>query len=112
MKERDLLLKCVELAKEKKAFDILSMEIKGISVIADYFLLLSASNPTQARAICDYVDDEMSQLDRPPLRKEGYGDARWIILDFGGLLLHIFQPLEREYYNLERLWADAPVERF
>ena len=75
--------------------------------IADYFLLRTAANSRQAKAIADYLLEENEQK---PLRMEGYQEGRWILLDYGALIVHIFQEEEREYYNLERLWGDAEKE--
>ena len=109
MDSKQFLEVCVNLAKEKKAGGLLSLEIKEISLIGDYFLLMSAGNTRMAKAICDHLEEESTSLGFAPLRIEGYQDARWILLDFGTLIVHIFQEEERQYYNLERLWGDAPA---
>ena len=104
----DLLLKCVELAKEKKALGIMSMELKGLTIISDYFLLMTATNSRQAQALADHISEETKKIDYPPLRVEGHREGEWILLDFGAVVVHIFQEEQRKYYNLERLWGDAP----
>jgi ribosome-associated protein len=109
---KQLLETCVKLAKEKKANALISLEIGEISLIGDYFLLMSAGNTRMAKAICDYLEEGSKSLGFAPLRIEGYQDARWILLDFGPLIVHIFQEEERQYYNLERLWGDAPAVNY
>ena len=104
---REFMKTCAALAREKKATDILALDISGLTTIADYFLLLTAANNRQATAIADYLLEENEQK---PLRMEGYQEGRWILLDYGALIVHIFQEEEREYYNLERLWGDAEKE--
>ena len=108
MDSKDLLLKCVEIAKEKKALDILSMELKSLTIICDYFLLMTAQNSRQTKAIADHFIEETKKIDYPPLRVEGHREGEWILIDFGGLIVHVFQEEQRKYYNLERLWGDAP----
>lgn len=112
MNSQELLDKCVSWAKEKKAQDIMSMDLRGISLIADYFLLATAGNTRQAQAIADYLKEEAETLANPPLRMEGYNQGRWILLDFGSVIVHIFMAEERQYYNLERLWGDAPRQNY
>lgn len=112
METLDLLKKCVEFAKEKKAFEIISLSMKDLTTIADYFLILSAANIRQGKAVADYVEEKCKDLGHQALRIEGYKDGRWILMDYGSLIIHIFQEDERAYYNLERLWGDAPKESY
>jgi len=112
LNSQELLDKCVSLIKEKKAQEIMSMNLHGLSIIADYFLLATAANTRQAQAIADYLKEEAGKLNHPPLRIEGYNQGRWILLDFGAVIVHVFQAEERQYYNLERLWGDAPRENY
>lgn len=99
-------------ASDKKANEILIMDLQGLSNVTDYFLIASANSTTQAQAIADNIDKEMSKAQIAPLRTEGYREARWILLDFGDIVAHIFIEEDREFYNLERLWADAPVQAY
>ena len=107
-----LLDLCIESAQEKKAIDIVSMELKGITTIADYFLIMSANNIRLAQALADHLEETLKAANNPPLRIEGYRDGKWILLDMGALVIHIFQIEEREYFSLEKLWADAPAVRY
>lgn len=112
MKSEALLRFCVEKASEKKAQNILSMDLSSLSLICDYFLLLTATNSRQCQAIADFLSEELALAGEAPLRVEGYAEGRWVLLDCNSVVVHIFQEDERQYYNLERLWGDAPVERF
>lgn len=108
----------VKAMEDKKAYNIEILDIKDISPIADYFLICSASNLRQTRTIADEVDEKMAEhnvkavkvddedLFGNPLR-EGYDTGKWIILDFNGIVVHIFSEDERDYYNLDKIWSDA-----
>ena len=112
MEPRAILQKCVVFAKEKKATGLVSMELTKVSGICDYFLLCTTSNVKQAQSVCDNIEEKMQELGEPAARIEGYRQGRWILLDLGPVIVHIFQQEEREYYNLERLWGDAPLEEY
>lgn len=99
----------IKWSQEKKATDIISIELKAITLIGDYFILMTAGNTRQGKAIADYIDEKSEDEGHPLLHMEGYDDARWILMDFGDIIVHIFQEEERKYYNLERLWGDAPM---
>ncbi len=96
-------------AEDKKGRDILLLEIGALSPIADYFVICSAGSAIQAKAIADGVDEKLSAAGAKLLRKEGYEQAGWVLLDYGSVVVHVFQEEERSFYNLERLWGDAPV---
>ena len=110
MESRALLEFCVKKAVERKAADILSMDLSKLSLVCDYFLLLSANNKRHCQAIADFLREELAPAGSPPLRVEGYSEGGWILLDCGGVVIHIFQEEQRRYYNLERLWGDAVLE--
>ncbi|MDO4582410.1 MAG: ribosome silencing factor [Bacillota bacterium] len=97
---------------EKKARDIAALKLSELTLICDYFLLMTAANNRNAQAICDYIVEQAKAAGQPPLRIEGYRDARWILLDFGSVIIHIFIEEERQFYSLERLWSDAPLQKF
>jgi ribosome-associated protein len=97
----------VSAADDKKAFDIKVLEIGGLSSIADYFVVASGNNERQAVAIADEIEDKMTELGLEPLNKEGHQTGRWILLDYGDIIVHVFHKEEREFYNLEKLWLDA-----
>lgn len=95
----------------KKARDIVGIDLRGISPVADYFLIMSGSNRPQIKAICDNIEEKLAEQGLRPLRIEGYQEAEWVLLDYGMLIVHIFADEQRDYYNLERLWGDAPAYR-
>lgn len=99
----------VNAALDKKAYELDVLHVAGLTSIADYFILSSASNERQAQAIADNVVDELrSTLKVKPLLVEGTTPGRWILLDFGDFIFHIFTEDCRRFYGLERLWGDAP----
>ena len=104
----------LELAREigkildsKKATDIKIMDIGGHSSLGDYFVLASASNTKQTKALCDEIEEQLSKKGLEPRRIEGYQSASWILLDYVDVIVHIFYKETREFYSLERLWADV-----
>ncbi len=97
----------VDIASDKKASDILLLDIQNVSYIADYFVICSGSNNRQIQSIADAIDDELGKQNVTLLHREGTADSGWVLLDFGGVIVHIFGPKEREYYQLERLWSEA-----
>lgn len=99
----------VEAAEAKKATDITVLNIGGVSIVADYFVICSSRSPVHARAIADEVEERMVLQGAGRPRKEGFRAGRWILLDFGSVVMHIFQEEERRFYNLEHLWGDAEV---
>lgn len=108
--EREGMLKLLDIIEEKKATDIIAIDVADKTIIADWFVICSGSSVLQVKAICDEVCDKCPELGLNLRRKEGYNEGRWIVLDFGHILVHIFHPEEREYYNIERLWTDGATE--
>ena len=102
-----LLEKCVALALEKKGRDLVSLKLAGLTLISDYFLIVTATSSRHAQTLCDHIETEMTAAGVSPLRIEGYREGRWILMDFGTVVVHIFVEDERAYYDLERLWGDA-----
>ena len=96
-------------ASAKKGSDIVALDVGDILSITDAFVITSASNVRQVRTIVDEVEKAMKdQLSAPPTSVEGLDDATWVLLDFGDIVVHVFLDETRAYYELERLWADAP----
>lgn len=100
--------KIVQVMDSKKAKDIRLIKIEGISSLGDYFVVASASNTTQVKAIADEVEDEMTKLGLEPNRVGGRQSAQWILMDYYDVMVHVFLDEARSFYNLERLWSDAP----
>ncbi len=97
---------------DNKGKDIISLEVGNMTVIADYFIVCAASSSTQVKTLCDEAEKALTATGEAPIRIEGYQAGRWIVMDYGWLLIHIFHEEEREYYNLERLWMDDDNCRF
>lgn len=95
--------------EDKKGEDIQVIEIKDISVIADYFIIANGSNSQQVDALVDSVKDKMARAGYEPLRVEGVRSASWILLDYGDVIVHVFSKEDRLFYNLERIWRDGKV---
>ena len=102
----------VEAAEAKKAAAITVLNIGGVSIVADYFVICSSRSAVHARAIADAIEESMVQQGHGRARKEGFRAGRWILLDFGAVVTHIFQEEERRFYNLEHLWGDAEVVKY
>jgi ribosome-associated protein len=105
----DLALTAAEAASAKQATDVVVLDVSEPLVISDYFVICSASNDRQVRAIAEEVERACQAAGARPLRREGERDARWILLDFIDFVVHVFLQEAREYYDLERLWRDAPI---
>lgn len=92
---------------KNKATQIVGLDVQNLTVICDYMLIASGRTANQVKALADDVDEKMAELGVPMRRREGQNEGRWIILDYGFMLVHIFHTEEREFYNLERLWTDG-----
>lgn len=112
METKDIAQKIAAAANDKKAKDILLLNMEGLSPVTDFYVVCSASNSTLVKAIADNIEDKLAEAGVHPTHKEGYADARWVLLDYGDVVAHVFLEEERDFYNLEQLWADAPSESF
>lgn len=92
----------------KKAQDIMAIHVGDRTIIADWFVVCSGRATAQVKALCDEIEEKAEGMGLSVRRIEGYSEGRWIVIDFGSILVHIFYPEEREYYNMERLWVDDP----
>lgn len=102
-----LAMEAATAAADKKAKDIKILDIESLTPMADCFVICSASSSTQIEAVARAVEEKVEQLGVRCRAREGLTEARWVLLDFGDLVVHVFRPEEREFYNLERLWGDA-----
>lgn len=109
---RELAEKIATIADAKKGKDILLLNMEGISFMTDYFVIVSAGNTTLVRAIADEIEDKLEKIEVSCTHKEGYSEGNWILMEFGDVIVHVFLEQERDFYNLEQLWADAPSEAF
>jgi ribosome-associated protein len=96
------------IAIDRKALDVVVLDMRDISSITDYFLICSGGSERQVRAIADAIDEALGASGAVSLGVEGYREGHWILMDFGDVIVHIFSQETREYYDLERLWAIAP----
>ncbi|NMA33355.1 MAG: ribosome silencing factor [Clostridiaceae bacterium] len=95
------------ILEDKKARDIEIIDISEVSILADYFIICSGTSTTHIKTLADELEAKMDEAGYNLIHKEGYQSARWILLDFGQLVVHIFNEEDRSFYNLERLWADG-----
>jgi ribosome-associated protein len=99
---------CARVADENKARGVMVLDMRGITTIYDYFVIATGVSRRQTHTIADEIEDAMAAEGEERLGIEGYEPGKWIVLDYGDVLIHIFDPICREYYGLEHLWADAP----
>lgn len=96
--------------EDKKAKDISTINIENVSILADYFIVCSGTSTTHIKALADEVEFKMEELGIRTDHKEGYNSARWILMDYGSVVVHIFHEEDRGFYNLERLWSDGVMK--
>ncbi|MGN0635238.1 MAG: ribosome silencing factor [Acutalibacteraceae bacterium] len=106
MTPKELALKAAEILDKKKAEDIKAIEVTEQTIVADYFVIATGTSSTHVKALADEVEYELSQLGVQNGHIEGRATG-WVLLDYGAVLIHVFDKESREYYNLERLWTDA-----
>ncbi|MDW7740028.1 MAG: ribosome silencing factor [Bacillota bacterium] len=105
---RELALYAAQLVAEKKAHDVQLLEVGQVSIIADYFLLATGTSSIQVHSLVDHLIENLKKEGYYALHIEGSRESWWVVLDYGSLMIHLFQPEAREFYNLERLWCEAP----
>ncbi len=107
MTELEMTHKIVEIIDMKKARNIIALDLCGATIIADYFVICTAGSPAQMSALYDAACEEMAKIGCPPVKSEGMKNPDWVLVDFGGVMLHIFSTGMRDFYGLDNLWADA-----
>lgn len=110
-KSKELIDKIVNILEQKKAKDISIINISEISILADYFVICSGTSTTHIRTLADELEDKMKEVGYNLFHKEGYSSCRWVLLDYGDVVVHIFHEEDRDFYNLERLWSDGVLTR-
>lgn len=105
----DLAQAAALAAADKLATDVVAIDVSDRLALADVFVIASASNDRQVEAIVDSVEERLRGLDAKPLRREGKRDGRWVLLDYGDVVVHVQHDEERAFYALERLWRDCPL---
>ncbi|MCR5477932.1 MAG: ribosome silencing factor [Lachnospiraceae bacterium] len=106
-KSKAMIRIAIAALEDKKAEDLRVLDISEISVLADYFLIAGGSNRNQMQAMCDELQEKMGRAGYPEHHVEGYDGAGWILLDFGDLIVHLFDRENRTLYDLERIWRDG-----
>ncbi|MEO0081291.1 MAG: ribosome silencing factor [candidate division WOR-3 bacterium] len=112
MEARTLAIRCAELIQAKLGHDIVLLDLRGLSPIADYFVVATAGSTVHAQALAREVEEKLKQEGERPHHVEGLDHAHWILLDFVDVVVHIFLGDVRLFYGLERLWGDVPQIRF
>ena len=115
MEAKDIAKSAVVSLDKHKAADIKAIGVTDITSLADYFISAEGTSSTQVKALSDYVEFELGEQGVKPLRVEGYNDSNWILMDYGTVILHVFQGETRQFYDLERLWKDGeqlPLDEF
>ena len=97
----------ISALEDRKGEDIKVIDISGVSVIADYFIIAGGSNRNQIQALCDSVEEKLGRAGHPVRQIEGYDTANWVLMDFGDVIVHVFDKENRLLYNLERIWRDG-----
>ena len=98
-----------EILDNRNAEDIILIDIREQSILADYFVICSGKAANHVKVLADELEDKLGKEGIRPVRKEGYQEGRWIVLDYGEVLVHIFQPEVRAFYDIEHLWADGKI---
>ena len=106
---RETALLCVRYALDKKAYDLLLLDVSGLTSLADFFLICTGRSDTQVQAIATSIAESLSKLGRKPRMVEGLSGGQWVLMDYGDVVVHIFLESVREFYDLERLWARATI---
>ncbi|MFN8644132.1 MAG: ribosome silencing factor [Candidatus Binatia bacterium] len=106
---RETALLCVRYALDKKAYDLLLLDVGALTSLADYFLICTGRSDTQVQAIAASIQESLAKLGRRPRMIEGMSGGQWVLMDYGDVVVHVFLESVRAFYDLERLWARAPV---
>ena len=107
MEARELAQAIVKILDDKKAMDLKLLEIGDLTVLADYFVICTGTSITHIRALSDEVEYKLKEQGTPVLHLEGYKTGGWILMDYGSVVVHIFQQETREFYGLDHMWADG-----
>ena len=105
---REIAVTAARAAADKQAIDVTILDVSGLIVITDYFVICSGTSDRQIKTLVEEIEKAVRGIGERPVRREGEADARWVLLDYIDVVVHVFAQEEREYYDLERLWRDAP----
>lgn len=109
MDARELALAAARAAAGKQAEDIVILDVGSVIAITDYFVLCTGTSQRQVKTIVEGIGQQLRSLEERPVRREGESEGRWVLLDYVAVVVHVFAQEERDFYDLERLWRDAPV---
>jgi len=107
MQEKELALQATQILYDHRAQDILGLRVAHLTVVTDYLVIASGTNALHVRALQEYLEEELEKKGVVRRRVEGEASGRWVVLDYGSVIVHLFHPEERAYYRLERLWNDG-----
>jgi len=110
MDQKELALLAAKALDDKRAKDIVVLKVDEMTVLTDYMVIATGRSVPQVKALADNVEEELAKQEAFAKRREGYSEGRWCVLDYGDVMVHIFHEQDREYYQLERLWADGTNE--
>jgi ribosome-associated protein len=105
-----VLERATVLASDRKGSDMLVMDLRGISNATDFFLILSGTSDMHVRSIAEHIIEELKKEEVRPSHVEGLRSGRWVLIDYIDFVVHVFHPAARDFYQLERLWGDAPTQ--
>ena len=111
MEGYELAKKIADLAMEKKGIDICIADLKGITSSFDYFVIITGSVDQHVKGISDHIRKELSKIGVKPIGYEGVSNLKWVLLDFVDVVVHVFDPESRGFYNLEGIWKDVRIEK-
>lgn len=109
MDSKELLETVVKAADSKRAEEIVALDVANVSLLADYFVIMQANSERQVKAIADEIEEKVAAAGVQVRDIEGKNAANWVLLDFGDVVVHVFRTKTRQFYNLEKLWAEAPL---
>ena len=113
LKSKEFAQKICEVLQDRKAQDVVMINVAGKTDVADYYVVAGGRSMTQTRALIEYVEEEMDKIGIAPIRREGVREGRWALLDYGDVIVHIFNDETRLFYHLETLWDDGKnITRF
>ena len=110
MDQREIAVRAAKALDAKRAKDIIVLKVDEMTVITDYMVIATGRSVPQVKALCEHVEEELAKEDVFARRREGMSEGRWCVLDYGDVMVHVFHEQDREYYQLERLWADGTNE--
>jgi ribosome-associated protein len=106
---RDHAVRAAAVAKERRGEDIVVLDMRDVTLVADYFVILTGTSVRHVDTLADYVEEALQDAGARLIHREGRSRAHWVLLDYGDIIVHIFTPDERRYYDLDRLWGDARI---